>query len=90
MFFCDNVLNYHGSDDDYYAEWAEEVQEDGGWIALLNVRLHVEQEMHDSRLHHYLKFGEDYNDLLWRSQKPQVVFSLVEVMVSGKVRRLAG
>ena len=90
VFFCDNVLNYHGSDDDYYAEWAEEVQEDGGWIALLNVRLHVEQEMHDSRLHHYLKFGEDYNDLLWRSQKPQVVFSLVEVMVSGKVRRLAG
>lgn len=90
VFFCDNVLNFHGADDDYYAEWAEEVHEEGGWIALTNTRLHVEQEMHESRLHHYLNFGEEYNDLLWRSQKPQIVFSLIEAMVSGRVRRLAG
>lgn len=90
VFFCDNVLNFHGADDDYYAEWSEEVHEENGWIALLNTRLHVEEEMHDSRLHHYLNFGTEYNELLWRSQKPQIVFSLVEAMVSGKVRRLAG
>lgn len=90
VFFCDNVLNFHGADDDYYAEWAEEVHEEGGWIVLTNTRLHVEQEMHDSRLHHFLNFGEEYNDLLWRSQKPQIVFSLIDAMVSGKVRRLAG
>lgn len=90
VFFCDNVLNYHGADDDYYAEWAEEVHEENGWIALLNTRLHVEEEMHDARLHHYLNFGTEYNELIWRSQKPQIVFSLIEAMVSGKIRRLAG
>jgi hypothetical protein len=38
------VLNFHASgDEDYYAEWAEEVQEDGGWIALLNTRQHMER-----------------------------------------------
>ena len=28
VFFCDNVLNFHGAEDDYYAEWAEEVREE--------------------------------------------------------------
>lgn len=89
VFFCDNVLNYHGSEDDYYAEWAEEVREEEGWIALLNVRLHIEEEMQESHLDYYLNFGEEYNDIPWRSQKPQLVFQLVEAMVSGRVRRLA-
>ena len=90
VFFCENVLNFHGADDDYYAEWAEEVQDNGGWVALLNIRQHVEDEMHDSRLHNYLNFGAEYNDIQWRAQKPQLVFQLIEAMVSGQVRRLAG
>lgn len=91
VFFCENVLNFHGSgDDDYYAEWAEAVHEDGGWIALLNTRQHVEEEMHDAGLQHYLHFGEDYNDILWRAQKPQFVGQMIDAMVQGRVRRLHG
>ena len=88
VFFCDNVLNFHGADDDYYAEWAEEVHEEGGWIVLLNTRRHIEEEMQDVRLYQYLKFGLEYNGIEWRSQKPQRVFQLVDAMVNGRVRRL--
>lgn len=90
VFFCENILNFHAGDEDYYAEWAEEVREDDGWIVLLNTRRHVEEEMHDARLHHFLYFGDAYNDIAWRAQKPQVVFDLIAAMVSGRVRRLAG
>lgn len=90
VFFCENVLNFHGDDDDYYAEWQEEVQEEGGWIALLNTRLHVEEEMEASRLSQFLNFGPLYNGIEWRAQKPKKVFQLVEALVYGQVRRLVG
>ncbi|TNE60601.1 MAG: hypothetical protein EP344_07050 [Bacteroidetes bacterium] len=90
VFFCENVLNFHGGEDDYYAEWAEEVREESGWIALINTRLHVEEELADARLSLYMNFGAAYNDILWQTQKPQVVFRLIEGMVNGQVRRLVG
>lgn len=89
VFFCENVLNFHASpDDDYYAEWAEEVQEEGGWIAFLNTRKHVEEEMHVARLHLYAHFGEDYNEIIWRTQKPLVVFQIIDAMILGRIKRL--
>lgn len=91
VFFCDNVLNFHGSgDDDYYAEWSEEITEEDGWIALLNTRQHVEEEMHDARLQLYAHFGEEYNDIHWRVQKPQFVYQMIDAMVHGRVKRLTG
>lgn len=91
VFFCENVLNFHASpDDDYYAEWSEEVHEEGGWIAFINTRQHVEEEMHDARLQHYAHFGDTYNDIVWQSQKPQIVFQIIDAMVSGRIRRLGG
>jgi hypothetical protein len=37
----ENVLNFHSSDDCYYEEWFEEVNETEGWVALVNFREHV-------------------------------------------------
>ena len=91
VFFCDNVLNFHGSgDDDYYAEWSEEIIEEDGWIAFLNTRKHVEEEMHDARLPLYAHFGADYNDIHWRVQKPQFVYQMIASLVQGSVKRLTG
>ena len=91
VFFCENVLNFHASpDDDYYAEWSEEVHDEGGWIAIINTRQHVEEEMQEARLQHYIHFGDDYNDINWHPQKPQVVFQIIDAMVNGRIRRLAG
>ncbi|HND87575.1 MAG TPA: hypothetical protein PK971_04565 [Saprospiraceae bacterium] len=90
VLFCEHVLNFHASpDDDYYAEWSEEVTEEGGWIALINTRQHVMEEMHEARLQLYTHFGEEYNDINWRTQKqPQLAFSLIEALVNGRVKRL--
>ncbi|MBL7828122.1 MAG: hypothetical protein JNJ57_15940 [Saprospiraceae bacterium] len=88
VLFCENVLNFHSSDDEYYAELAEEVQEEGGWVACLNTRRHVMEEMQQSRLQHYIHFGENYNDLFWRVHKPLIVFQIVEAVVDGRVKQL--
>lgn len=89
-FFCDNVLNFHSSDDDYYAELAEEVHEEGGWIVCVNTRQHVMEEMQQARLEHYIHFGEEHNDMFWRSQKPLIVFQVIDAMVNGRMHRLTG
>ena len=73
---------------DYDADWAEEVHEEGGWIALINTRQHVLEEMHDARLQQYVHFGEEYNDINWRTQKPLIVFQIIDAMVNGRLRRL--
>lgn len=90
VFFCENVLNFHADDDDYYAEWAEEVHEEGGWITLINVRPHVDEEMNVARLQLYLHFGDRFNGLNWQPQTPQTVFHLVNALVDGRTRRIAG
>lgn len=90
VLFCDNVLNFHSSEDDYYVEWAEEAQEAGGWIACINTRQHVMEEMQNTHLEHYIYFGESYNDIIWRPYKPQAVFQIIDALVSGRVKRIAG
>ena len=90
VFSCEYVLNFHASDDDdYYAEWAEEIREARGWVALINTRQHVIEEMKEGRLDYFLHFGEDYNDLNWRPLKPHMIFPILDGLVSGQVQRIA-
>lgn len=88
ILMCDNVLNFHASDDDYYAEWYEEVSDNGGWITLLNTREHVEDELESARLQRYMQFGEPFNETNWRPHKPQVVLHMVDLMRSGVTPQL--
>ena len=90
VLIVENVLNFHGSDDEYYAEWAEEVQDsfNGGWIAFLNTYDHVADEMKQTHLDRYTYFGMEYNGLNWRQQKPSNVIKAVEMLVKGGVRRV--
>ena len=88
VLICENVLNFHGSDDCYYEEWYEDVCEENCWICLLNTLDHVEQEMKDTRLQYFINFGKQYNTLNWRIQKPEYVFKAVETIVHGDVKRL--
>ena len=91
ILIMDNVLNFHGDGDDYYAEWAEECQDafNGGWIAMVNTFDHVSTELHDTRLDPYVFFGQDYNDLNWRQYPPKTVLKMVELLINGGKRRFA-
>jgi hypothetical protein len=86
--FCENVLNFHSAEDDYYAEWAEEAHDEGGWVTCINTRQHVMEEMQSARLEHFIHFGAEYNDIFWRSQKPLIVFQIIDATVNGRVNRL--
>jgi hypothetical protein len=85
LVFCDNVLNFHGEDDDYYEEWYEDVRDEDGWICFLNLLDHVEVEMRDTRLQNYVNFGPDFNNFSWRKLKPDLLCRAVEMMVVGEV-----
>jgi hypothetical protein len=67
----ENVLNFHFSDDSYYQEWFEDVED--GWIVALNFRNHVINEFRSCLIHHYIHFYpcESFN---WRKYHPHGLF----------------
>ena len=88
ILICENVLNFHGGEDDYYAEWGEEARDEDGWVCFLNIHNHVEDEMKEARLQYHVNFGAYYNNLNWRPHKPKLLFQVVEALVNGEIRRL--
>lgn len=88
ILICENVLNFHGSDDCYYEEWGEETRDESGWICFLNLLKHVDEEMHHTQLHYYIHFGDNFNEVNWRTQQPEVLCRAIDAIVRGEVRRL--
>ena len=72
----ENVLNFHASDDSYYEEWFQEVEE--GWIAMLNFRNHVVDEFRRERIDYYLNFGGQLDEVAWRTLGPRPLFALID------------
>lgn len=85
VFLCDNLLNFHSGDDDYYAEWMEECAEQDGWIALLNTRPHVQEEISAARLQRYVHVGDRYNEVRWRIARPQALFAAVKTLIQNRM-----
>lgn len=88
ILICENVLNFHGSDDSYYEEWWDDIKEDNGWISFLNTHRHVAEEMGRTGLQFYANFGPEYNDINWRTQKPERVAEAIQALVDGRIRRV--
>jgi len=88
IIILEGVLNFHGADTDYYEEWNEEIAEEDGWIALLNCHDHVMDELRDTRLDNYLSFGQQFNGLSWRPQKPERIYEAVEGLLETGIRRV--
>ncbi len=88
ILLCENILNFHGSDDCYYEEWYDDIKEEDGWIICLNTLSHVEEEMKDTQIQHYVNFGALFNNINWRPHKPRHVFNAIEALVQGDVKRL--
>jgi hypothetical protein len=78
----ENVLNFHASDDLYYEEWFDEVDDQGGWIALLNFHEHVLRELADANIDNYFLSGGRLNEMSWRTLTPHQLVGLVEKSVN--------
>lgn len=77
----ENVLNFHTSDEEYYSEWFEEVNEADGWIALLNFRTHVVEDFERANIDQYFLLGGQLNAFKWRTYEPEAVFEQVDKLV---------
>lgn len=81
----ENVLNFHGSDDSYYEEWFEEVNENDGWIALLNFRDHVLYDLKACNIDSYFVLGGKLNEISWRTMNPEQLFDQIESQVQRRL-----
>ncbi len=79
----ENVLNFHSSDDCYYEEWFQEVED--GWIAAVNFREHVIEEFRRIGIDYFLNFGGELDDFPWRNLKALQVFKKVEEVLSKRL-----
>lgn len=79
----EQVFNYHASDQEYYSEWYDEVED--GWIALINFREFIEFEFTKAHLDPYLHYGGTLQLEAWRTLKPQDLCLLVDALI---IRRL--
>ena len=79
----ENVMNFHGSDDCYYEEWFQDIEE--GWIAAVNFRKHVLQEMSRFNLDYYMASGGELDELNWRNFNPQELFRKIDQVLSRRL-----
>ncbi|MES2798942.1 MAG: hypothetical protein V4638_02925 [Bacteroidota bacterium] len=79
----ENVLNFHYSDDSYYEEWFDDVED--GWIALINFHDHVLHEMERIHLDQYFVMGGELEEIEWRTYLPFQFFKKVEALVNRRI-----
>lgn len=75
ILITENVLNYHSSEDDYYEEWYNDIQDEGGWIVAVNMPQQTQYDFHQSHIDRYLRFMEVDS---WRTFQPAHFFQMVD------------
>jgi len=76
----ENVLIFHGSDDCYYQEWSEELED--GFIALINFHPHVLDDMKVLGIHHYMHAQDNLNDINWRTFNANSFTTYIESLLT--------
>jgi hypothetical protein len=79
----ENILNFHNSDECYYEEWYEDVED--GWIALLNFREHVLDDFRSSNIDSYFVLGGNLNKMNWRTFEPHELYLEIEKHVMKRI-----
>lgn len=69
----ENILNFHYSDDSYYEDWFNDI--DDGWIIAINFREHVLEEFDKINLNYYMLYGGKLNGVKWRTLSPVKLFT---------------
>jgi len=79
----ENILNFHYSDDSYYEEWFDEL--DDGWIALVNFKPHVSSEFSTAHIDHYFVMGGELQEVEWRTLSPMQFFENIQEYVDKRL-----
>lgn len=79
----ENVLNFHYSDDSYYEEWFDELED--GYIALINFHEHVIRELCEIHLDQYFVMGGELEAFDWRTYNPEQFFDRINKYVKKRL-----
>lgn len=82
ILITENVLNFHSSDDSYYEDWQSRLEDDRGWVAVLNMPEQSQYDFRKAGLTRYLQFGELPQ---WRTMNPEMVLLSVELQRSRQI-----
>jgi len=80
ILITENVLNFHSSDDCYYEEWIDEVED--GWVCMLNAREHIIDEMSKIGIDQFFAMGGNVEDISWRTNRPIQLFQKIEKKIN--------
>lgn len=75
ILIMENALSFHASDDCYYEEWFEDLQETKGWVVFLNVLQHELEEFKEAHIDRYFHFIDYAN---WRTHHPKHLFDWIQ------------
>ena len=79
----ENVMNFHGSDDCYYEEWFEEVED--GWIVGIGFRDFVLDEMKAFNVDSFFNFGGELDMLNWRTLSPPKFYLFTNQLIRRRI-----
>lgn len=79
----ENILNFHGSDDSYYEEWFEDVED--GWIAAVSFPDFVQDEMKRYHIDQYINMGGTLQLTTWRTMNPPVFCEQVAGLIQRRL-----
>lgn len=85
----ENILNFHGSDDAYYEEWHNEVEDsesnETGWIAAVNFPDFIQQEFKKYKIDQHINMGGSLQIDNWRTLHPLRFYQRVDSLVQRKL-----
>jgi hypothetical protein len=83
----ENVLNFHGSDDSYYEEWFDEVEDSSpaGWIAAISFPEFIQEEMRKFGVDRYIHMGGTLQIEPWRTFTPLHFYNRVSSLIQRRL-----
>ena len=88
VLIMENVLNFHGSDDSDYEEWFDDVNDENGWICMINMLDHVRDEIQSMGIQYYVNLGGNLDGVNWRGKEPVHLISEVEHLMNTSTKQL--
>ena len=87
IIIAENVLNFHSSDDNYYADWRDQLEDSAGWVAIVNMPMQSQYDFKQARLNNYINLIDLSQ---WRTLKPELIFQQLDdnVMKGLKINEL--
>ncbi|HEY8935507.1 MAG TPA: hypothetical protein VIM65_09820 [Cyclobacteriaceae bacterium] len=79
----EHILNFHGSDDSYYEEWFEDVEE--GWIAAVSFPDFIQDEFRKYHIDHYVHMSGTLQIENWRTMLPVVFYELISSLIQRRL-----